>query len=364
MKQRSDLPLVFLEAHNIQNRNKGLGVFNYQLIKAMSQVNTDYRLMVNMADKGLMGEFDSPLVLFHRYREWQRHALFRIRKRADVWHSLNQNIKVEPHHRLPYVLTIHDTIGLETNAKGLSRLRDKVARSWAITYISEAVRQQTHQLLDLPSHVREYVIYNGNPITTLLDTSSFVPVEMARRPYIYAIGDFQERKNFHALIDMMRLETDLCLIISGQTKSPYAERIRQMIASYGLGDRVCLTGVVSEEGKQYYMRHAEAFVFPSTEEGFGLPIIEAMKFGKPVLLSPLSCIPEIGGEDAYYFDGFEPEQMLRSLHHGLEHYQAHSEEVSAKMRARADRFTWERAARAYLGVYADLLGLSAPTSCS
>ncbi|MBP1618437.1 MAG: glycosyl transferase family 1 [Bacteroidetes bacterium] len=347
------LPLIFLEAHNIQNRNKGLGVFNFELLKALSATNTDFRLMANMSDRSLMTHFDSPLMLFHKYYGLHRKPLFRIRKRADIWHSLNQNTKIEPYHDLNYVLTIHDVIGL--NGKGELRLLEKIKRAKAITYISKFVQQETHQAFEIPSGVMESVIYNGNPIGSLFDTSSYQAIEAAKSPFLYAIGDFQERKNFHSLIQMMRINKDFNLIISGQNKSDYALKIKNLIENYSLKDRVFLTGIVSEQGKQYYMSHASAFLFPSTEEGFGLPIIEAMHFGKPVFLSTATCIPEIGGQDAYYFENFDPERMHDKLMEGLHHFSQNEEEMEQKMKERASLFSWKKAAKEYLNVYQNVI---------
>jgi glycosyltransferase involved in cell wall biosynthesis len=345
-------PLIFLEAHNIQNRNKGLGVFNFELIMALSSINTDFRLMVNMSDKSLMSNFDSPLMFFHKYYSLQRKPLFRVRKRVDVWHSLNQNTKIEPYSDLNYVLTIHDLIGL--NGKGELRLLEKIKRAKAITYISKFVQKEAHQAFEIPSGVMESVIYNGNPIRSLIDISSYQPIEAARSPFLYAIGDFQERKNFHSLIEMMRINKGFNLIISGQNKSEYALKIKSLVDNYNLKDRVFFTGVVSEEGKQYYMNQASAFLFPSTEEGFGLPIIEAMQFGKPVFLSTLTSIPEIGGQDAYYFENFDPEYMNDQLIEGLHHFSQNKKDMEQKMRERASLFSWERAAKEYLEVYKSL----------
>lgn len=346
-------PLIFLEAHNIRNRNKGLGVFNFELLKAFTAVNTDFRLMINMPDKSLMSHFESPLMLFHRYHGLQRKPLFRIRKRFDIWHSLNQNTKVEPYYDLNYVLTIHDVIGIK--GKDESKLLGKIKRAKAITYISKFVQQEVHQNFVIPANTIESVIYNGNPISSLLDTSSYQPIEAAKSPFLYAIGDFQERKNFHSLIQMMRINESFNLIISGQNKSDYAIKIRFLIDKYNLNDRVFLTGIVSEEGKQYYMSHASAFLFPSTQEGFGLPIIEAMRFGKPVFLSTLTSIPEIGGQDAYYFENFDPEYMNNQLIEGLHHFSQNKKDMEQKMIKQASLFSWERAAKEYFDVYKYLI---------
>lgn len=352
-KQEQELPSVFLEAHNIRNRNKGLGVFNFQLIKRLVDINDSYRLVINMENKSLMKYFESPYTDFHKYTSLQRHAIFRVKGRYDVWHSLNQNTKIEPFFKTNYVLTIHDVIS-HNNKKYKKRLEDKIERANAITYISNFVKQETHQYFKIGSHIKEYVIYNGTPLYSV-DTSQFNPIEAAQTPFFFAIGDFQERKNFHSLVEMMRLLPDYKLIIAGQNTSPYAESIKTLINRYHLHERVILAGRISDEAKQYYMQHAEAFLFPSTQEGFGLPIVEAMHWGKPVFLSKLTSLPEVGGDVAYYWDNFDPEEMKHRLEEGLSHFQSNKEQTEQKLQARAAFFSWERAAREYLQVYADVL---------
>jgi hypothetical protein len=88
---------IFLESHNIKNRAGGLGTFNYELIKGLSQLDlSNHKIILNSKDiKILENEFGSTFN-YHKYNNLQRHSLFRIRKKFDIWHSLNQNTKVEP----------------------------------------------------------------------------------------------------------------------------------------------------------------------------------------------------------------------------------------------------------------------------
>jgi glycosyltransferase involved in cell wall biosynthesis len=123
---------------------------------------------------------------------------------------------------------------------------------------------------------------------------------------------------------------------------------------------------VSDAQKAWAYGACAGFLFPSLTEGFGLPPIEAMHFGKPVFLSALTCLPEIGGEAADYFEGpqaFEPAAMRAVVERGLARHAADPGR-SAAVRAHAAQFSWDRAADAYAALYLRLLGLpaEAPTA--
>ena len=77
----------------------------------------------------------------------------------------------------------------------------------------------------------------------------------------------------------------------------------------GLEERIILPGEISDMDKYWLYKNCEAFVFPSMYEGFGLPVIEAMNFGKPVFLSTFSSLPEVGGKYALYWENFDSQLM-------------------------------------------------------
>ena len=112
---------------------------------------------------------------------------------------------------------------------------------------------------------------------------------------------------------------------------------------------------LSEGQKAWLYARCSGFVFPSLAEGFGLPPIEAMHFGKPVFLARRSCLPEIGGSAADYFDDFDAASMRRVVEHGLA---SRREPGRAQaIRDHAAQFDWDRAAASYLGLHRRLLGL-------
>ena len=353
---------VFLETHNINNKAGGLGTFNYELIKGLSQLDFDgMKLTLNATDtKALENEFKKKFD-YNKYTSLSRLKIFRTRKNYDLWHSVNQNTKVEPHKCKKYLLTIHDVnfteeVSSDINHKRNKLFLEKLNQATAITYISEFSKKQTHQYFNVPN-VPEYVIHNGNPITTLLDTSSYIPNVPIDKPFFYTIGDFIERKNFGSIINMMKLIKDFNLIISGNNDKKYGEEIKKLISDNLLTNQVFLTGKVTDDGKQFFMKNCSAFLFPSIREGFGLPPIEAMSFGKPVFLSDKTSLPEIGGKEANYWNNFDPEYMKNILFDGLNYYENNKSEAELLLKKRAATFDWKIAAAEYLKIYKNILFL-------
>jgi glycosyltransferase involved in cell wall biosynthesis len=151
---------------------------------------------------------------------------------------------------------------------------------------------------------------------------------------------------------------DFLLVIAGITQSEaYKEKIVQEARRLGVADRVIFTGPVWENDKQWYLKHCTAFVFPSVAEGFGLPVLEAMYFEKPVLLSNATSLPEVGGELADYFPDFEAEQMQAALKKSLHEFENNAAKKKA-LNARALSFSWDEAAVKYHGIYQQLVASS------
>ncbi|MFH6946274.1 glycosyltransferase family 4 protein [Flavobacterium sp. FlaQc-50] len=351
---------VFLETHNINNRATGLGTFNYELIKGLQHLNfEDLELHLNAGQPKLLKDEFGDTFKYHKYRSFHRYKTFRPLHKFDLWHSVNQNSKLEPRSYSKYLLTIHDVnfheeVSSDMNHKRNRLFTEKLNKATAITYISEFAKKQTHDYFDVPN-VPEHIIYNGNPISTLLDTSGFVSTVPVNKPFFYTIGDFIERKNYTSIINMMRLMKDFNLIISGNNDRKYGQVIKDLIQENGLQNQVFLTGKISNEGKQFYMKNCTAFLFPSIREGFGLPPIEAMSFGKPVFLSDKTSLPEIGGEMANYWSDFDPEYMKEVLLNGLDHFENNKNLIETEMKKRAASFDWKVAAADYLKIYKDIL---------
>lgn len=275
----------------------------------------------------------------------------------DVWHATHQETDYFPRNRkIPLVLTIHDLNILHNKKKSekkkkkfLQDLAKKVKRADHITFISSFTKNDALQYIDI-ANKPSTVIYNGCNIETI--NNLLTPVNAPSVPFYFTIGTIAEKKNFHVLPALL-VGNDRLLIIAGITQSKqYKQVIIEEAIKYGVEKRVILIGSVNENDKQWYYKNCEAFLFPSLTEGFGLPVVEAMYFGKPIFLSTCTSLPEIGGEMAYYFNSFSKNDMQLTVQQGLQQYK--NSNPAEKIKARAALFSWKQAAEQYLQVYRSL----------
>ncbi len=279
-------------------------------------------------------------------------------KTADVWHCTYQGSNYFPFRKkLPVVLTIHDLNFLYDEHKSsskqlkyLKKLGKKIKHAHHIVTISNFVLEDVKKHFDVKNKSCS-VIYNGCNISDMV-IEDLPETQKPSAPFLYTIGTVIDKKNFHVLPPLL-VNNKKLLFISGIIQSEkYKEKIIDIAKKHQVEDRVIFTGPVTENEKYWYMQNCEAFLFPSLAEGFGLPVIEAMYFGKPVILSTHTSLPEIGGNEAYYFKNFEPESMRQILEDSLEHYTATS--AADKIKSRAAVFNWDKAANEYLAVYRKL----------
>lgn len=276
--------------------------------------------------------------------------------RFDVWHATTTLSWYRPFNKKTrFVFTLHDLNFLEEEEKNqqhrkryLKLIRQRVERADFITYISEYTRHYVQDYLNIKDKPGK-VIYNGCNIPR---TTQFAkPLDPPTKPFLFSIGLFTSRKNFHVLPALLS-NTGYELVIAGKNDTAYKDVILQEAKKWGVQERVRLVGTISEEEKFWYYKNCEAFLFPSIGEGFGLPVIEAMWFGKPVFLSTATCLPEIGGSAAYYFELFDAEHMKSVFEKGMQHY--HSTQPQERIKARAMLFSWNKAAKEYTDVYREL----------
>lgn len=275
----------------------------------------------------------------------------------DVWHSTRQLSRFKPAYPwTKFILTIHDlnylyeTEGKEHERKH-RRVQRKVKRADEIICISKFTKQDTEKNLVLNGKTCK-VIYNG--VEDLTRKPALKPVGEIKTPFFFTIGTVLRKKNFHVLLDMMKLMPDRHLYIAGECNdhNGYDVMIKNRIETEEI-DNVTLLEIVSEEEKVWLYANCEAFLFPSLLEGFGLPVIEAMQFGKPVFSSRETSLKEIGGDFAYFWKNFDPQEMKQLIDENLEKFYQ-DEDLIRKEKEYANSFSYKKHFEEYEKLYSTI----------
>jgi glycosyltransferase involved in cell wall biosynthesis len=250
----------------------------------------------------------------------------------------------------PFVLTIHDMTH-ELYPEGLSdrrylsrRKRLLAGKAARIITVSENTRQDAIRLLGLDPE-RVVAIPHGNSLRPGKVTARRPPVP---GPYWLYVGARNDYKNWRLVVEALALRaqpSDRLVMVGGGALSP-AER--RALDQAGLGDRAFQTPASDGELAGWY-QGAKALIYPSRYEGFGMPLLEAMAWGCPVAAARSSCLPEIGGDAALYFDPDSPQALAQGLDQ-LEDPDLRRTLVD-RGRIRELDFTWDRAVRTTMAVY-------------
>ncbi|HPH62569.1 MAG: glycosyltransferase family 4 protein [Paludibacteraceae bacterium] len=275
----------------------------------------------------------------------------------DLWHSIHQL----SHYRPGYsgtlnLLTIHDLNFIhektgEKVLKYLKKLEKKVKRADKITSISNYAKKDILQNMNLEKEIE--VIYNGvEKMSPVGEQKPSFAVD-DQKPFLFSIGQIKAKKNFHVLLDAMKRMPEYNLYIAGQKETSYGELIEKRIVEEDIKN-VFLVGEIVHAEKLWYYHHCSAFVFPSLLEGFGLPVIEALFFEKPVISSKETSLKEIGGDAVFFLDNFEPEHICNVVKESIDYFYAHPE-MAQKNLAYANSFSYKKHMERYLSIYREML---------
>jgi glycosyltransferase involved in cell wall biosynthesis len=302
-------------------------------------------------------------------------ALLAARAGADLVHSLASTAPLWGRFRR--VVTVHDLIYARF-PEAHSGLRDKgmsvlvpraVRRSHRVISDSQSTREDLIAMIGAPPDRIDVVPLGLGSVrreTPLPEREVRARFELGERRVLLSLSAKRPHKNLLALIDALALisaELRPLLVLPGYPTAHEAA-LRERAASAGVAGDVRFLGWVSAEEVEGLWAVAEAFVFPSLYEGFGLPVLEAMARGVPVACSNASSLPEIAGDAALMFDPRDERAIAAAIRTLLSQTGDARARTVARGMGQARRFTWERTARATLDSYARAFGarpLSAPS---
>jgi glycosyltransferase involved in cell wall biosynthesis len=353
----------------------GIGTYIRNLLRQLARIDgdTEYVLLCREADLGIAAQLGPN---FRSVREpspnyslrEQIHVPWVLRReRPDVYHA--------PHYVLPpavqcrSVVTIHDCIHLMFPQYLPNRAAYAYARTamWAaarrsdrILTVSEASKRDILQLFNVKPE-KIVVVYNA-----IDEHFSAAPSEdHVRRireryqldhKFVLYVGNIKPHKNLVRLIEafsqLRRSHDDLKLLIIGDEISKLPA-LRRAVHRHKLHKHVRFLGYLKDDTLTVLYRLASVFVFPSLYEGFGLPPLEAMASGTPVVTSNVSSLPEVTGDAAVLVDPYDVDSIANGMRRVLDDPQF-AEELRLKGIKRAREFSWERSVEKTQRVYREV----------
>jgi glycosyltransferase involved in cell wall biosynthesis len=368
------LNLIYL----VPGETGGTEIYARELMRALAEVRPDIRLtaFVNRETAGTDGPWSGAAVTVPvnatRRVEWVRGEQVLLpplaeRSGADLVHSLGNTGPAWG--RIPRVVTIHDLLYRQVpeshfGVRGLGmRVLVPLAarRSDRVLTVSQSARAEIIRDLHVPG-ARIDVVPNGlgrNAVAAALDAAEVrARFDLGDRKVLLSVSTKRPHKNLPRVLEALALlpaDRRPLLVLPGY-HTPHEDELREQASRLGLADDVRLAGWVDAEALEGLYAVADAFVFASLYEGFGLPVLEAMYRGIPVACSRRSAIPEVAGSAARYFDPERPDSIAAAIAIVLDD-PAERDRLRKAGPARAARFSWEAAARGVAASYERVLGM-------
>lgn len=292
-----------------------------------------------------------------------------LKNNIDIYHvpqngiGLSENIpciKVSTVHDLiPYIMP--ETVGRSYLLKFLKNMPFIIENSDAIITVSEYSKKDILKYFPINSD-KVYVAplaanYNYKPLNKE-NCKKFISRKYdIKKPFILYLGGFSNRKNVKTLIHAFskankKLTLKHNLVIIGSCRDEL-NNLKDLCHHLGISSDVIFTGYISEKLLPVFYNACEIFVYPSLYEGFGLPVLEAMRCKVPVIASNISSIPEIAGDAAILIDPFNTNELKNSIINILEDSNL-KENLSIKGLTQAKKFSWRNTANLTLNAYKEI----------
>lgn len=240
-------------------------------------------------------------------------------------------------------------------------------RMWGYRFLLWSAHKRAKHVL-VPTQyvadaVNKYHLFTNRKTTVTLEASEPVLPGKSKEPeeppkdFIMYTGSAFPHKNLERLISAFGIlkehHPDLKLVLVGK-REYHSKQLRKWAKSQPYFEDIIFTGFVPDEELKWYYQNARAYVFPSLSEGFGLPGLEAMVHGCPVVSSNATCLPEVNGDAAHYFDPYDVEEMAEKINEVISS-EALRKKLIAKGYENAKRFSWKRMTTETLQVFNKVL---------
>ena len=352
---------IILDLGKLNAKQSGLGEYGLKFCETISNRSKEFNEKFNLKFYFFLPKKESG-IFGDNVKYINRKHIFKLFnpmiQKFDIWHSLNQFCKVKPS---PFsknsITTIHDLNFLymendEIIKKLILKHTKLLKRTNYHISISEFVKKDI--IDNIPYKINPKVIYNGVSNLIGFKQSKHKDFDYTK-PFFFHISRLATNKNPESILRVSKLIPNFDFVIAGDLHHPHSNYLIEYCKSNNLTN-VKFFHYISEEEKAWFYANCKGFIFPSLHEGFGMPIIEAMYFGKPVFVSNLSCLPEITSTYGYYFTDFLEENMKNVILNGLNDFELNNRSKSVS--EYAENFSWNNCIDNHIKYYNEIIQLS------
>jgi glycosyltransferase involved in cell wall biosynthesis len=344
--------------YSLGREPSGVALYCSRIIQALAQEAPHDRFLLCYRANRLFRALLSPAPATNCTRRlMEEFPPFLPPSRADLFHGLNQRLPRASLRRT--VTTFHDLFVMsgdystpEFRSRFTAMARDAAGRSSHIIAVSQFSAGQVVEYLNCPADQITVVHHGVDPIPEIAPAAR----ESFRRrlgldtPFLLHVGAIQKRKNMTRLIEAFEgLPERYSLVLAGSAGYG-AREILERVEKSRARPRIRLVGYRTREELNHLYRAAAVLAFPSLDEGFGFPVLEAMSAGLPVVTSNASALQEVAGDAALLVDPLDVDGLRAALYTALEDPSVRECLVAAGSR-RVAEFSWRRAAQQTLAVY-------------
>lgn len=376
---------VAIDARFLGPEGTGIGRYTEKLLEnlqALDKVN-EYWILLRSSNFDLFQPFNPNFKKALADAKWYSvkeqlvipRILFSLK--PDLVHFPHFNIPVT--YRGKYVVTIHDLI--KSDFAGSAATTRPPLVYWAKHFIYERVVRRAakrSRMIIVPTNtIKEKVVaalkvppekvavtYEaaddkfftwGEGKLTQSQIEKVLQKYQIKKPFIIYVGNAYPYKNLDRLLEALKLLPKKLTLVNPSARSVFYEKLAAKAQAEGLADRVSLPGFVPDEDLAVLYRAAEAYVFPSLSEGFGIPALEAMASRLPVVCSDIPVLREVCGDNAHYFDPNNVFDIAKKIGEAVSDKKLKGLLIKEGLE-RARQFSWRKMAAQTLRIYEEVIG--------
>ncbi len=357
---------IGIDARFYGSVGKGLGRYTERLVRELEMFDTDNQYVIFLCKENF-DEYTPRNARFtkvlsrSRWYSLSEQVFFPLllwSKKLDVVHFPHFNVPVL--YRKKFIVTLHDLILFHYPTEKASTKSRWVywLKFFAYRFVLDSALARAKTIITVSQFTKSDIAENYPEVLEKVVVTKeaaepfcYIPTEGVHdilKPYLLYVGNAYPHKNLSIFLAVAKRFSEVRFVLVGKEDFFY-RALKLAVVEAGIGN-VVFAGYVSDPELGGLYKNATAYVFPSLYEGFGLPPLEAMQYGAPVIASDRGSLPEILGEAALYFDPTEEEDLCNKIEHILRD-SALREKLSLEGYRQVAKYSWQRMAKLTLKEY-------------